>query len=368
MKKVAILYNTAPHYRTAIFKKIDEVFNPDWYFSLSSSDIKDMDYTVLRNVRLLSEKKIGTSNWYWQKDALSLGFGEKYDIILALGDPYCISTWLLALKCNFFSKKKIYFWTHGWYGKEGKLNGLIKKIFFKLADRLFLYGNRAKKLMIQEGFNENRLHVIHNSLDYKIQKDIITKIKKSDIYINHFGNHYPTLIFIGRLTKVKRLDILLEAVYLLHKGHKPVNVIFVGDGSEKEELIQLSKKYNIDKFCWFYGASYSEGVNAELIYNADICVAPGNVGLTAIHSMAYGTPVISHCKFEWQMPEFEAIVPDVTGCFFEKDNVRDLKRSISNWIDKHPDREAVRKACICEIELNWTPEFQIKVLKENFDL
>lgn len=55
--------------------------------------------------------------------------------------------------------------------------------------------------------------------------------------------------------------------------------------------------------------------NAEFIYNADLCVSPGNVGLTAMHSLVFGCPVITHNCFEWQMPEFEAIQPGITGDF-----------------------------------------------------
>lgn len=59
-------------------------------------------------------------------------------------------------------------------------------------------------------------------------------------------------------------------------------------------------------------------VNAELIYNADLCVAPGNIGLTAMHAMMFGCPCISHNDFSWQMPEFEAIVPYKTGNFLKE--------------------------------------------------
>ena len=76
---------------------------------------------------------------------------------------------------------------------------------------------------------------------------------------------------------------------------------------------------------------FDEKINAELIYNADLCVAPGNIGLTAMHVLMFGCPAISHNNFKWQMPEFESIIPGHTGDFFEYDNVEDLARSISQW-------------------------------------
>ena len=43
-----------------------------------------------------------------------------------------------------------------------------------------------------------------------------------------------------------------------------------------------------------------------------MCVSPGNVGLTAIHSLTYGTPVLTHDNFNFQMPEAEAIEENIS--------------------------------------------------------
>lgn len=80
-------------------------------------------------------------------------------------------------------------------------------------------------------------------------------------------------------------------------------------------ILKKCIRERVDKNVWFYGSCYDEQTNAELIYNADMCVAPGNVGLTAIHAMTFGCPVITHSDFKWQMPEFEAIHPGKTGDF-----------------------------------------------------
>ena len=98
-----------------------------------------------------------------------------------------------------------------------------------------------------------------------------------------------------------------------------------------------------------------------------MCVVPGDVGLTAIHSMMFGTPVISHNYFPTQGPEFEAIIPDETGAFFEHENVDSLAEVIQKWFSEHSNREEVRHNCYSEIDNNWTPDYQIKVLKEHLN-
>ena len=52
--------------------------------------------------------------------------------------------------------------------------------------------------------------------------------------------------------------------------------------------------------------------------------------------------------------------------FFEKDNVDSLVDGISEWFAaKRGKRDAVREACMKEIDENWTPLFQLEVLKKH---
>lgn len=73
----------------------------------------------------------------------------------------------VLIKRLFFYDKKVYFWCHGWYGKESYTEAFIKKIVYKCASGIFTYGEYAKNLMIKEGFDGAKIHPIHNSLDYE---------------------------------------------------------------------------------------------------------------------------------------------------------------------------------------------------------
>lgn len=365
MGKLCMLYNFAPKYREGIFRKIDASWDTDWFFGSNNTDIKGLDLKVLSTAKTFHNKHL-KGNWYWQKGAPALVRQWDYSTYFVLGDPFCLSNWALALRLRLFHRRKrLYFWTHGWYGKESRMTATIKKLFFKLADGVFLYGNHARGLMIKEGFKPEKLFVIHNSLNYDRQLELRKGIKPSDIYERHFGNSHKTLIFIGRLTAVKRLDLLIRAMDRLKSEGIGYNLVLVGDGAQKSKIEKLVASLGMQDYVWFYGACYDEARNAELIYNADLCVAPGNVGLTAMHTMVFGTPVISHNDFKWQMPEFEAIIPGKTGDFFTKEDVKSLADAITRWFERHPDREAVRRDCYTEIDNNWTPEFQMEVLKKH---
>lgn len=369
MKKLCLIFNSAPHYREAIFSAIDAEYECDWFFCEAKTDIKEMDTSLLNSVQYF--KTTGNPNiMYWKKGMLRLLFKKKYQNFLMLAEVRSLTDWVFFWLANtFFPKKRVYIWTHGWYGKESGLKAQMKLWLFRHVSGTFVYGVRAKRLLVEKRVPENKLFVIYNSLDYAKQKELRERMRPSDVYTNHFHNNFPTIIFIGRLTKVKKLDMVIDSLMMLKKSGKIYNLVFVGDGVEMENLTQRVIKLQIEKNVWFYGACYDERKNAELVYNADLCVSPGNVGLTAMHALVFGCPVITHNDFDWQMPEFEAIKQNVTGDFFKKDDVKDLVATISRWFaTKQKQREEVRKACFEEIDTNWNPNYQMGVIRKNLNL
>lgn len=362
--KLCVIYNFAQHYRTAIFRLLDKEFDCDFYFGESYLDVKKMDYSHLRgNVTELKTLKLGPTTY--RKGTVPL-LRKDYDSYIILGETRVLSVWLFALIGRlFYPKKRIYYWTHGWYGKERGLSKFLSKIFNKLPNRgLFLYGNYAKDLLIKEGFDKNKLFVIHNSLAYDEQLALRKQLHQSSIYKNRFSNDYPVLLFVGRLTSVKKLDMLLEAIARNNKLGKQYNLVLIGGGEKTDELKSLCNSLSLDNQVWFYGPCYDEAVLGNLIYNADLCVSPGNVGLTAMHAMVFGTPVLTHNDFSYQMPEYESIIEGRTGLFFEDGNVDSLAEKINLWFEQSKNRrEDVRIDCMKEIDDNWTPYFQIDVFK-----
>lgn len=365
--KICLISNFPSHYREEIYRELGKDFNCDFVFGdklnggITPFDISTLNSKVhiLKNI---SYKDITL----WQIGVLKYAF-KKYDRVIIADDIRCLSTWVFLLMARL-SGKKIYFWAHGWYGKENYIKKCIKQLFYRLPEGMFLYGNYSRNLMIDNGFNPDKLWVIHNSLAYSRQIEIRRGLRSSGIYTSHFLNTDPNLIFIGRLTKVKRLDMLIRALDILRKEGLHCNLTLVGAGTELEELRRMTIDYELENRVWFYGASYDEYTNAELIYNADLCVSPGNIGLTAMHVMMYGTPAVTHDSFEWQMPEFEAIRPDCTGEFYNHDSITSLADTIKEWLEsKKGMREEVRKSCYAEIDAYWNPAYQLDIIRKNIN-
>lgn len=302
--------------------------------------------------------KIG--RFYWQKGALSLLKSDYTDIITP-AESFCLSSLFLILFSRMFHKN-VYTWTHGVYGDENGFKRMLIKWKIRHLKGCFLYGEYARDILVQWGVPKSKLHVVYNSLNYDEQLPMRNELVSSDFYQQYFKNDNSNLVFIGRLTTVKKLDQILKAIAKLRDRDMELNVTFVGDGTEKQKLMALAKDLNLDNV-WFYGACYDEKQIAQFLYNADLCVSPGNVGLTAMHAMSFGCPVISHNNFPMQMPEFEAIEEGKTGAFFKENDVDSLAEVIYNWINNSTDRESVRQACYRVIDEKYNPHVQLETLR-----
>lgn len=361
--KICCIFNYGPHYRYPIYKKMTENFNVNFYFGdklLENENIKKIEYKQLKGFKGEFSVKIYSHFIVWRK-LMTLLF-KNYDIYILTGRTRIINQWFFLLLARLMNKKT-YNWWHG-FAPGQQLNRLRyykEKFFFSLFTGHLIYGDKAREYMIDLGFPSNKMTTIYNSLDY--DKSLAhRKINlKSSIYTNHFKNENPTLLFIGRLTKVKKLEMLIQAHKKLIEGDFPCNLILIGNGPERNHLEFLS---NGNKRIWFYGALYDEDKIAELLYNADLCISPGNVGLTAIHAIYYGLPVITNNNFATQMPEHEAIIPSITGDFFIENNTDSLCESIKKWFSYKKNRDAIRDECYNIADAKFNPYNQISILKK----
>ena len=156
--------------------------------------------------------------------------------------------------------------------------------------------------------------------------------------------------------------MLIEAASKLKIKGLSVNVTIIGDGPVKESLVKTAETFHFDTL-WLYGALYDEVMISDFLYNADLVVSPGSMGLAAMHALTFGCPIITHDNFNNLGPECEAIIRGVNGDQFVENDVNSLSSTIEKWFIEHPDREAVRLACYKIIDEKYNPHNQISIIK-----
>ncbi len=358
--KVAIVYPYIPHYRIPVFESLARSGNGFTYFFLAGANtiddsIKSTTKSSSLNLFVTPIKSIRGLTF----QSRIIGPCLKNDVqhIIFLGDPHFVTTWLYALffrACN----RKIWFWTHGWLRHETGVKGLIRRTFYKLGNGLLLYGNRAQTIGASAGFPTDRLKVIYNSLDYEAQKSVRESISGS---ITNESGADVYFACIARLTSICKLDLAIRALKLMQTaGTRRPYLVLIGDGPARAELEALAVELEVD--VRFLGAIYDEKTIGPVLFNARAVVSPGKIGLTAMHSLAYGTPIITHGNLDLQMPEAEALIPDKTGDFFKPDDIQDLSRVLTKWVQR-PRTVQERQDCIHEIESKYCPEVQRRLIE-----
>ncbi len=361
------VFNYASHYRKPIYLELAKNLNAHFYFGerLRGEKIRKLDLALLPGFK----KELAVYffhffvNFEWTSGMIPLAFNKDYKKYLITPNLWALNQWIFVFICWILGKD-VYTWEHGLKTKKIRTIWLVQmRVFYYFIKGVFLYGNKARETMMQLGFREGKFHVIYNSLDYKEALALRKELKPELVYFNYFKNNDPVLLFIGRITKIKKLELLISAQEILFNKGLKTNVVLIGDGDILNELKNMVEENKQTERFWFMGALYEEKEISRFLFNADICISPGNVGLTAIHSFSYGLPVITNDNFETQMPEHEIIEVGKTGLFFREDNAESLAEKIEWWLFNKIDRNQIRNDCYEQIDNYYNPLAQIRIFE-----
>lgn len=369
--KVIGVFNLFPHYRMAIFESlwrsddIDVTICAGTNSNRPSLDIHTSEslteYINRGQFIPLKNHWLG-KNFLWQAKVARPRFYRNYDVVIFTGSVYQLSTWLALFWLRLIGKRTL-LWTHGLLKPDQGVKGFIRKVFYRLSDGLLLYGHRAKHLLRHCGFESNSLYIVYNSLDYKTQKKYRESVSIEDERAIRKKFKYmalPLLIFIGRLTVEKHPLLMVDLAQRMKELNRPVNIMVIGDGPDLNVLKKNIRQRNLGDYVYLFGQCYDEAMLARLMCAANMAIIPGYVGLSAVHCLAYGLPVITSDDLENQKPEVEVIVNEKTGGFYGHGDLDSLSCKVFEWLDKNNPQ--TRKNCIHQIEQYYTPMVQQAVI------
>jgi len=317
-----------------------------------------LPWTFVRNIRF-------GGPFIWQAGVF--GAIRDRDVVIFLGNMYYLSTWVAAAYARLRGKR-VLFWGHGYTRRERGLQGWIRQCFYRLGQGHLLYGDRARQFLLERGFPEESLYVIYNSLDYERQREVRDATREEELAAVRsrlFSEpDLPILVFVGRLEVRKNLGSVIDALQELEKRDVRANFLIIGDGEARESLADRVKSEGLTDRVHIYGPCYDESELGPLLMASSLCVCPAALGLTAIHTMAYGVPVLTHGDLEGHGPEAEAIVPGQTGELYDLDDPSDLARKIETWLRDHPNRTPVGRHCISMIESRYSAERQTRIIDQ----
>ncbi len=154
--------------------------------------------------------------------------------------------------------KSLYFCVGGWcelwgggarsenrlFGRLGRDNPRLERLMFHLVkkfDLVLTMGSRARSYLVEHGVSAP-VEIMSGGIDQ-------TRFYPSNGEVKH---EYDA-IFVGRLVRVKRLDVLLDAVAIAKRSRPELLVALVGDGPLREELGEQARRLGIERTVAFVG-------------------------------------------------------------------------------------------------------------------
>lgn len=121
-----------------------------------------------------------------------------------------------------------------------------------------------------------------------------TPLNVSDFEVKPLGVE-PRLVFVGRLSEEKRVDVLLKAVAAARNKRPDVSLEIVGDGPERASLEELAKKLGLSHVVTFMGTQKRRGVIAALERARMLVLASRREGMPAValEALSMGRPVVA---------------------------------------------------------------------------
>jgi len=152
------------------------------------------------------------------------------------------------------------------------------KTFICPSTTLKKYLKRSLKL------KEEKLVYLPNFIDMKVQEN--QKIEKKN---NQF-------LFVGRLSKEKGIDVLIKAIEIAKKDCPKILVKIIGDGPERRNLENLTKKLNLQDNIKFLGRIPNEKLS-QYYQESLALIMPSiwmeNCPIVALEAMMNKTPIIA---------------------------------------------------------------------------
>ena len=334
--KVLLVMWSIPHYRMPIFSRLTR--NPTIDFIVAAGEDITMydgskvvgpteDEASTLNWRRIVSKRLRwpLRKWEWQPEAVKMVMSGEFDCVIVFGNR-SLSNYLVKLICAM-RRIPVMEWSQGVLVRERGLKRILRNLYMRQADALLLYGDFARDFFIEQGFAPERVHAVHNSLDYDRQVAIRESLDPRDIErtrreLGVYAPEQRLIVHSGRLEAFKKIPILFEAIREMKNRGREVILSLVGTGREEQALMTRAKEYGIDDRVKFCGALYDEEILARMYSAADLCVVPGPAGLVVMHVMVYGTPVLTYAG--WQMPEVEAVIEAKTGAYYREGDLEHM--------------------------------------------
>ncbi len=250
---------------------------------------------IERLIKIIANRTLGDSQILFGLEK----YASKFDLFHTADPHYYYSYQLARLRANNLIKKLIVTsWETIPFNNEGtRKKAAIKKFTQRFTDMFICYTEKARKALMTEGIDEDKIIVVRLGVDlnkFKVQ-NLKFKIEKKQ----------TTILFVGRLVEEKGIMDLYEGYKKIQNSkfktqNYNLNLKIVGDGYLKKKLRKKINRDRLNNFCSIEQKSYEE--MPQVYRDSDVLVVPSKTtktweeqyGMVLIEAMASGLPIVAY--------------------------------------------------------------------------
>lgn len=176
-----------------------------------------------------------------------------------------------------------------------KILSSMQKSAYKLSNKIITISEDMKATLIKLGVNNEKIEVVYN---WGYTDEYIDILDEENLFVKKhmIDNKKFKVVYAGNIGILQNVEILIDAAKLLKDNE---NIVFhiIGNGVQKENLLEKAQKYNLKNVRFF---DMESSQLAPHIYSmADVNIIPLIKGVTEValpsktaNCLATGKPII----------------------------------------------------------------------------
>lgn len=218
----------------------------------------------------------------------------------------------------------------------------LSLVTLQKATKIVVINNKTKNLLVSMGISNKNIIIISPGIDTKI----FCPSKRKSIKKRKF-----TIITTSKLLNRKRIDLIIKAIGEVAKQDKNIHLMIVGDGPQKESLVNLVHELKLEKIVTFEGYVTQDKI-VQYYQQADLFVSMSedeSWGQVYLEAMSCGLSVITTRNDG----SVEIIEENKSGYFVDQNDYSQLSTKIIQVINDSSRINKMAKYSIKCVDLNY---------------
>ena len=223
---------------------------------------------------------------------------EKFDVV-------CVHDWLSGIAGIIVkneTKIPVVFHVHSTeWGRSGdggsEVVAHLELMTAQMADRIITVSHVMRDDLVRHGWPESKISGVWNGVDP--ERYDLAKYGQADAQKIRekygIGKDEPMLLFLGRLTWVKSVRNLIQAMPLILEEYPKAKLVILGKGEEQRDIVETAHRLDIDDKVTYRFEFVPEEERILHYVASDVCIFPSiyePFGIVSLEAMSMAKPIV----------------------------------------------------------------------------